>query len=183
MTAHMYFSLLTSCFFPRSQSWADYLLGFKVSLWLSSCSFPLSADHSSGSGTLKVSVSQEGPALCTGCPVWRIFYSGDPFSLILLIPCAHLSCHRSSHFDSRENCGAEAALSGWAFPPRPPSPHASRGHVPGQVHPSDSSFRKTVSSSTSSILPSFVLAAWPSKPISLTASRWQHFPPSALRLA
>lgn len=182
MTAHVCFSLLTSCFFPRSQSWADYLLDFKVSLWLSFCSFPLPVDLSPGTGTLNVSVSQEVPALCPRCHVWCIFYAGDPFSLILLTPCAHFPCHRSFRSYSLENCGAEAALSGWAFPPCTPPPHTSRGAVPGQVHPSGSCFLKTVRSSTSSILHAFVLAAWLPKPIPLTASRWQHVPPSALRL-
>ena len=97
MTAHVYLSSLISYFFPRSQSWADCLLYFKVSLWLSFCSFPLPVDHSPGTGTLNVSVSREVPALCPRCHVWRVFYSGDPFSLIL-IPCAHFPCHRSFHF-------------------------------------------------------------------------------------
>lgn len=86
----MYFSSLTSCFFPRSQplSWLPVRFPWSPSGFLPALS--LSADHSSGSGTLKVSVSQRGQPL-SRCPVWRIFYSGDPFSLILLTLCPFLS--------------------------------------------------------------------------------------------
>lgn len=97
-------------------------------------------------------------------------------------PLCPLSLSREFPFHSGENCGAEAALSCWAFPPCTPPPHTSRGPVSGQVHPSGSCFLKTVRFSTSNILHAFVLAAWLPKPISLTASRWQHVPPSALRL-
>lgn len=44
--SHMYFSPLTSVSFHEAYLGADYLLGFKVSLWLSFLLFPHSADHS-----------------------------------------------------------------------------------------------------------------------------------------
>lgn len=64
--------------------------------------------------------------------------------------------------------------------PHMPSPQTSGGPGSERTRLSGSSFPKTMKSSTAISL--FVLAALISKAISLDISRWQHLPPSALRL-
>ena len=163
-----------SCFFPRCQSWADYLSDFKFSLWLSFCSFSVSVVHNSGSGTLEVSVSQKVLALCPGCHVWPIFYSGDPFQFSsFLVPTFPLT-EEFPFLLSWE-------LWSWTGPVwlGISSLHALSSHKQGTCPWTSVSLRQRLPQDFHC---PFVLTGLLSEPISLHASRWQCLPPSALRL-